>query len=176
LLSLVEPSTPDSSDRTTPAFTEKSFNIDRWTVEPSDIASNYPILYTFTDSSDNALPSWLEIDESSSDYITIKMDVTSTDDVGTFTLKYSATSTSSTTGISYTDDMTLTLTISDPCSSSNSLEPDSSQLIALGSLTEIVIAIEATYSMQFYWLNDVFNKNYNALSSSSNVSPSVCGS
>lgn len=70
---LVSPTSPSTSDATTAAFTAKTFTVAKWTVTPSNIASNYPITYTFTDDSDAALPNWLTIDTDAADVVSFAM-------------------------------------------------------------------------------------------------------
>jgi hypothetical protein len=71
---LVSPTSPSTSDTTTAAFTAETFTVAKWTVTPSNIASNYPITYTFTDDNDAALPNWLSIDTAAADVVSFKID------------------------------------------------------------------------------------------------------
>ena len=111
---------PSTADRTTAAFSEKTVAISRYSVEPTDIASGFPLTYTYTYSSGAALPSWIEIDDTSdSSNILFTMKPVSLSDVATHTIKYSGTATSTATGSTKTEDYTFYLYVSDPCINSN---------------------------------------------------------
>jgi len=57
---LTEPSVkPTTEEKTHYLWTSSTMNLAVWTMTPSGYNAEYNIDYTFTDSSNNALPSWI---------------------------------------------------------------------------------------------------------------------
>ena len=121
---LTEPSVkPTVAERTHEVLTQSTMNLGVWSLVPSGYNAEYTIAYTITDSSNNALPSFISWQTDSSN-IVFTFNSNDVSDAATITVKVLATATRSSDQSTKTDYYTFYLYMNNPCINGNSYITD----------------------------------------------------